>query len=91
MERLKTIRACWAKNASSTGADIRYLIDLIDKQAEQIKAKDEAIEAALRIKTLWLCPTPGDGPEVEEECRALAAMAVRLEQALKGEPCKSEQ
>ena len=59
--------------------------------AEQLKAKDEAIEAALRIKTLWLCPTPGDGPEVEEECRALAAMAVRLEQALKGEPCKSEQ
>ena len=43
----------------------------------------EAIEATLRIKTMWLVPTPGDGPEAEEECKALLAMLDKLEQALK--------
>ncbi len=65
--------------------DNEKLQAIIDKQAEQLKAKDEAIQAALRIKSIWLCPTQEDGPEVEDECKALVRMVERLEQALKGD------
>jgi hypothetical protein len=42
---LKQIRACWAKNYSSTGDDICRLVAIIDRQAEQIKAKNKAINS----------------------------------------------
>jgi hypothetical protein len=52
-------------------------------KAENAKLKD-VIRRALAIKTIWLCPSPGSGPDVEEECKALVLMAEQFTQALEG-------
>jgi len=84
METPRDAYAAVVRHLEVVRVNYTWLENRYREQAEQIKIKDEAIRAALRIKTLWLCPTPGDGPEVEDECRALVVMAQRLEQALKG-------
>lgn len=65
--------------------DIKDACDIIDRQAKQIKAKDEALKTVLRTRELVL-PRKGHLVKAEhrEEAAALAKMYASAEQALEG-------